>query len=170
MRWPFGTTEREGRHREEDEHYRKSEEATRRLADLFIRHYSMATSDIIGELEQIHRYYRVPGGEASGKGGGYFGQLAKELSQSSLTSEEASRLVAMLSWPELRAYEDRSAPTSFVTAAMQNPSETYIPVLSEHVAWLEKEIKPLGSSQYRTDIASEIRLTKAAIQACRLGS
>jgi hypothetical protein len=40
--------------------------------------------------------------------------------------------------------------------------------LTEHLAWLEQEIKSLPSSQYRTDVTSEIRLTKSAIQACRL--
>jgi hypothetical protein len=74
----------------------------------------------------------------------------------------------MLLWPELRAHKDRGAPSCFVRAAIQNPSEAYIPTLSEHVAWLEKEVKPLGSTQYQTEIASEIRLTKGAIQACRL--
>ncbi len=138
------------------------------LADLFIRHNSMATGDILDELERIHHYYAVPSGAPFEERGGYFYQLVKELTESSLPPEQVGRLVAMLSWSELRAYKDRSAPSRFVLASIQHPSEAYIPTLSKHLVWLEEEIKPLPSSQYRTDVASEIRLTKGAIQACRL--
>jgi len=138
------------------------------MADLFIRHYGVAAAAIIGELERIHRFYAVPSWVPSGERGSYLYEIAKDLSQNPLPPEETGRLVAALLWPEFRAYKDRSAPSCFVLAAIHNPSEGYIPTLSRHVAWLEEEIKPLGSSQYRTDVASEIRLTKAAIQACRL--
>lgn len=168
MRWLFQTEESKERRREEEEQNRKHEEAARMMADLFVRHYSLATAKIIEELERIHRFYAVPSWAPSGEQGGYFYQIARELSHTSLTPEETGRLVAMLLWPELRTYNDRSAPSCFVSVAMQNPSEAYIPILSEHVAWLEEEIKPLGSTQYRADVASEIRLTKGAIQACRL--
>ncbi|HXW62496.1 MAG TPA: hypothetical protein VEJ45_07860 [Candidatus Acidoferrales bacterium] len=168
MKWLFRNQESKERRREEEEQIRKQEEATRMLADLFIRHNSMTTVDIIGELERIHRFCAVPSWAPAGERGGYFYQIAKELSHGSLSSEETGRLVAMLLWPELRGYKDRSAPSCLVLAAVQNPSEAYIPILSEHVAWLEKEVKPLGSTQYQTEIASEIRLAKGAIQACRL--
>ena len=46
----------------------------------------------------------------------------------------------------------------------------YIPALTEHVRWLEREIKKLASSPYRTDVESEIRLAKSAIQACRVAA
>jgi hypothetical protein len=170
MKWPFQNEESKERRREQEEQIRRQAEATRMLADLFIRHNSMTTVDIIGELERIHRFYALPSWAPAGERGGYFYQIAKELSHSSLTSRETGRLVAMLLWPEFRAYKDRSAPSCLVLAAIQNPSEAYIPILSEHVAWLEKEIKPLGSTEYQTDIASEIRLAKGAIQACRLRS
>jgi len=168
MRWPFQTEERKERHRKDEDQFRKREEATRRMADLFIRHYSIAAAEIISELERIHSFYEVPSWAPSGEPGGYLHQLVTELSQTSLTPEETRRLVAMLLWPELRAYKDRTATSCFVSAAMRNPSEAHIPILKEHLAWLEEEIKRPGSSQSRSDIASEIRLTKGAIQACWL--
>jgi len=169
MRWPFQTAEtRERRHEEEAERFRKREEATRMIADLFMRHNGMATASIIDELERIHEFYAVPSSAPSGEQGGYFYQIIKDLTQAPLPAEQVRRLVAMLLWPELRPYKDRGAPTCLVMAALQAPSETNIPALSEHVAWLEQEIKSLSSSQYRTDVASEIRLAKGAIQACRV--
>ena len=168
MRWPFQAEERKERRQKDEDQFRKREEATRMMADLFIRHYSMATAEIIGKLERIHSFYQVPSGAPSGEQGGYLYHLAMELSQTSLTPEETRRLVAMLLWGELRACEDRSAPSCFVLVAMRNPSEAYIPILKEHLAWLEEQMKRLASSQYRSDIASEIRLTKGAIQACWL--
>ena len=138
------------------------------MADLFIRHNGMATADIIGELEQMHQFYAVASWAPSEERGGYFHQIAMDLSHAPLTPGEVARLVAMLLWPELRAYKDRNAPSCLVATAMQKPSETYIPTLTEHFAWLEDEIKTLAPTQYRADVASEIRLTKAAIQACRL--
>jgi len=138
------------------------------MADLFIRHYSMATAEIIGKLERIHSFYEVPSWAPSEEQGAYLHHLAMELSETSLTPEETARIVAMLLWTELRACEDRRAPSCFVLAAMRNPSEAYIPILREHLAWLEEETKRLGSSQDHSDIASEIRLTKGAIQACWL--
>ena len=168
MAWLFGTEKRTERRHEREEQSRKHEEAARMMADLFIRHNSMATADILAELEQMHRFYAVATWAPSEDGGGYLYQIARDLSHARLTPEETGRLVAMLLWPELRAYKDRNAPSCFISAAMQNPSEAYIPTLTEHLAWLEEEIKPLGSTQYRTDVASEIRLTKGAIQACRL--
>ncbi|HXY79069.1 MAG TPA: hypothetical protein VEI08_00380 [Candidatus Bathyarchaeia archaeon] len=138
------------------------------LADLFVRRNGMATASIIGELERIHEFYEVPSWAPSGEQGGYFYQIVKDVTQASLPPEQVRRLVAMLLWPELRAYKDRNGPTCLVMAALQAPSETYIPALDEHVAWLEEEIKSLSSSQYRTDVASEIRLAKGAIQACRV--
>jgi len=167
MRWPFQAEARKER-RNKDEEFRKREEATRMMADLFIRHYSMATAEIIGKLERIHSFCEVPSWAPSGEQGGYLHHLAMELSQASLTPEETRRIVAMLLWPELRACEDRGAPSCFVRAAMRNPSEEYIPILREHLAWLEEAMKRLGSSQHRSDITSEIRLTKGAIQACWL--
>ncbi|MGD1211158.1 MAG: hypothetical protein ABR973_07360 [Candidatus Acidiferrales bacterium] len=167
MRWLFETKESKGRRHDQEEQGRKREEATRMMADLFIRHNGMATADIIGELEQMHQFYAVASWAPSEERGGYFYQIAMDLSHARLTPEETGRLVAMLLWPELRAYKDRSAPSCFVSAAIQNPSEAYIPTLTEHFAWLEKEIKTLPSTQYRADIASEMRLTKGAIQACR---
>jgi len=168
MRWLFQTEERKERRREEQTEFRKKEEASRMMADLFLRHYSMKAADVISELERIHRFFAVPSWAPSGEPRGYFYQLATELSGAPLTPEETRRLIAMLLWPELREYKDRSAPSCFVLAAVRHPSEAYIPTLTQHVAWLEEEIKPLGSSQYRTDIASEIRLAKSAIQACRV--
>jgi hypothetical protein len=170
MSWLFKAAEREERRREREEESRKHEEVTRMMADLFIRHNSMTPAEMIGELEQMHRFYAVATWAPSEERGGYFYQIATDLSHTPLTPEEISRLVAMLLWPEFRAYKDSSAPSCLVSAAIQNPSEAYIPTLTEHLAWLEKEIKPLGSSQYRADIASAIRLTKAAIQACRIGA
>jgi hypothetical protein len=168
MRWFVQDHDNKARHREEEQQNRKHEEATRMVADLFIRHNSMKTTDVISELERIHRFCLVPGWTPSGERGGYFYHIAKDLTDGPLTSEETARLVAMLLWPELRAHKDRGASSCFVRAVIQNPSEAYIPTLSEHLAWLGKEVKPLRSTQYQTDIASEIRLTKGAIQACRL--
>lgn len=166
MGWLFDTKERKERRSEREEEDRKREEATRMMADLFMRHNSMAAADIISELEQMHRFYAVASWAPSEERG-YFYQIVTDLSHARLTSEEIDRLVAMLSWPELRAHKDRSAPSCFVLMAMQNPSEAYIPSLTEHFSWLENEIKPLRSTQYRADVASEMRLTKGAIQACR---
>jgi hypothetical protein len=169
MAWPFQTTESKEQLRQEEQQFIREEEAARRLADLFIRHYGMEAPEIVDELERIHQFSPVPIWAPSGETGGYFHQLVKELSDGQLTAEETSRLVAMLSWPELQAHKDRGAPTCLVLAAIRHPAESYIPTLSEHAARLEKEIKTLPSSQYRTDVASEIRLTKSAIQACRVG-
>lgn len=168
MSWPFKIAEREERRREREEQGRKHGEATRMMANLFIGHNSMSTADIIAELERMHRFYAVATWAPSQEGGGYVYQISSDLFHAGLTVEQTGRLVAMLLWPEFCAYEDRRAPSCLISAAMQNPSHTYIPTLTEHLAWLEKEIKPLGSSQYRTDIGSEIRLTKATIQACWL--
>lgn len=168
MAWLLKTKDREERRHEKEDQSRKHEEAARMMADLFIRHNSMATSDIIGELEEMHRFYAVAAWAPSEERGGYLNQILADLSHAPLPPEETGRLVAMLLWPELRAYKDRSAPTCLVSAAIQNPSEVYIPTLTEHFSWLEEEIKPLRSTQYRADVASEMRLTKAAIQACRL--
>jgi hypothetical protein len=168
MSWPFKTAEREERSREKEEESRKHEEVTRMMADLFIRHNRMTPAEIVSELEQMHRFYAVATWAPSEEPGGYFYHIATDISHAPPAAEEVSRLVAMLLWPEFRSFKDSSAPTFLVSLAIQNASEAYIPTLTEHLAWLEKEIKPLGSSQYRTDIASEIRLTKAAIQACRI--
>jgi hypothetical protein len=168
MRWLFHTEESKGRRREQEEQTRKHEEAGRMMADLFMRHNSMTTANIISELEQMHRFYAVASWAPSEEPGGYFHQIVKDLSHAPLTREEIGRLVAMLLWPELRAYKDRSAPSCFVSVAIQNPSEAYVPTLTEHFAWLENEIKRLPPTQYRADIASEMRLTKGAIQACRV--
>jgi len=166
MGWLFDTKERQERRSEREEQSRKYEEATRMMADLFMRHNSMTTAAIIGELEEMHRFYAVASWAPSEEKG-YFYQIATDLSHARLTREETSRLVAMLAWPELRAYKDRSAPSCFILAAMQHPSEAYVPTLTEHFAWLENEIKPLRQTKYRADVASEMRLTKGAIQACR---
>ncbi|MGA2510687.1 MAG: hypothetical protein ABSG27_10675 [Candidatus Acidiferrales bacterium] len=168
MSWLFKTEEREERRHEREEQDRKRGEATRRMADLFMRRNSMAPAAIIGELERLHEFYAVPTWAPSAEKGGYFYQIATDLSHVPLMPEQTGRLVAMLLWPEFRTREDRSAPSCLVSAAMQNPSHAYIATLSAHLAWLEEEIKPLASGQYRTDLASEIRLTKATIQACRI--
>lgn len=51
MKWPFHTAQNEAHHHAEEELYRKKQEATRMLADIFVRHYSMTTSEIVSELE-----------------------------------------------------------------------------------------------------------------------
>jgi len=168
MTWLFQTKESKEQHRQDEQQFRQEVVATRMLADLFIRHHSMKAPEIIAQLERIHQFSAVPIWAPSGDAGGYFYQLVKELSDALLKPEEASRLVAMLSWPELRMHEDRGAPTCLVLTAIRHPAEAYIATLSEHVAWLEEEIKRLPSSQYRIDVASEIRLAKSAIQACRV--
>jgi hypothetical protein len=169
MRWPFqAPQERKTLRLEGEKATRKRQEAARMLADLFIRHYSMTPPQIIDELERIHEFYEIPAWAPAGEPGGYFAQLATELSQTALSPQDTARLVAMLSWQELRAYKDRGGPGSVVLAAIRNPSEAYIPALTEHVAWLEEELKHLSPSQYRTDVASELRLAKSAIQACRV--
>jgi hypothetical protein len=168
MSWLFKTEERKDRQREEEEKNWKSDEAARMLADLFIRHYSLANAAIIAELERIHQFYAVPSWAPSGDRGGYFCEIARDLTRAPLPLDETGRLAAMLLWPELREYKDRNAPSCFVSAVMQNPSAKYIPALAEHLAWLEDELKHLTSSQYRNDVASELRLTKSAVQACRL--
>jgi|HubBroStandDraft_1064217.scaffolds.fasta_scaffold136742_1 hypothetical protein len=168
MSWLFKTEERKDRHRDEEEQHRKTDVTARMMADLFLRHYSMANPAIIAELERIHQFYAVPSWAPSGERGGYFFDILKDLTHAPLPPGETGRLVAMLLWPELREYKDRGAPAYLVSAALQNPSATFIPALTEHLAWLEQEIKSLPSSQYRTDVTSEIRLTKSAIQACRL--
>ena len=170
MAWPFQSKEKKERDSQQEQFFQKQQEATRMLADLFIRHYSMKAPEIIGELERIHEFSAIPMRAPSGEAGGYFYQLVKELSDGELTQQETVRLVAMLAWPELRKYKERGAPTCLVLAAIRHPAESYIPTLADHVAWLEKELKPLPSSQYRTDVASEIRLAKSAIQACRVGA
>lgn len=166
MAWLFDTKEGKERRSDREEQDRKREEAARMMADLFMRHNSMTTAAIIGELEEMHRFYAVASWAPSDERG-YFYQIATDLSHAPLTRDETSRLVAMLAWPELRTYKDRSAPACFVLAAMQQPSEAHVPALTEHFAWLESEIKPLRQTQYRADVASEMRLTKGAIQACR---
>jgi len=171
MTWPFQTEQLDKRRHREEEQSRKRHEATRMLADLFIRRNGMQSADIITRLEQIHEFYAVPNSAPSeGEPGGYLEQIAKDLCQGSLRPHETARLVAMLSWPELRASEDRTASSCLVMVIVQNPSERHVLPLSEHLAWLEKQVKARESSQYQTDIASEIRLTKAAIQACHLRS
>jgi hypothetical protein len=166
MRWLFKGN-REHR-RKQAEQSIKHEEAARMMVDLFVRRNGMASAEIIGELERMHRFYSVAAWAPSGERGSYFYELASELSNAPLAPEETARLVGMLLWPKLRAYEDRGAPSCFVSTAIRSPSEAYIPTLAEHLNWLEEALKPLGSSEYRNDIASEIRLTKATIQACRL--
>jgi len=168
MTWLFHTAESRERRREKEEQTRKHEEAGRMMADLFMRHYSMKPEEIIGELEKMHQFYAVASWAPSDEPGGYFHQIVKDLTHGPLTREEVGRLVAMLLWPELRADKNRSTPSYFVSLAIENPSEAYIPTLAEHFAWLENEIKRLRPTQYRADIASEMRLTKGAIQACRV--
>jgi len=169
MKWPFQTDQLETRRYRQEEQSRKRHEATRMLADLFIRRNSMRPSDIIARLEQIHGFYAVPSSEPSeGEPGGYLEEIVKDLAHGSLTPHETERLVGMLSWSELRASEDRTASSRLVTIAVDNPSERHIPPLREHLRWLEEQAKPRQSSQYQTDIAYEIRLTKGAIQACHL--
>jgi hypothetical protein len=171
MGWLFGTNKSRDHRREEEEQSIKHSEATRMLADLFIHRNSMAPTDIIDRLEQIHVFDAVPSSEPSeGEPGGYLEQIIKDMSHGSLTIDQTGRLVAMLSWPELRASEDRTAPSCILTAAVQNPHQAYVLPLSAHLASLEKRLKPYKSSQYQTDIAYEIRLTKGAIQACHLGT
>ena len=168
MGWPFETRVTKDRRSEQEKQTRNDQEATRMMADLYVRHNSMATADIIQELEQMHRFHAVATWAPSEEGGGYFYEIAKDISRASLRSSEVARLVAMLLWPELGAYPDRHAPSCIVSMAFQNPSAAYIPTLTDHFAWLEKRIKTLQPTTYRADIASEMRLTKSAIQACRL--
>jgi hypothetical protein len=169
MAWLFETKRSTGRRREREVQAIKQEEAGRMMADLFMRHNSMTTGNIIGELEQMHGFYAVASWEPSEEpGGSYFCDIVKDLTHTPLTRGEIGRLVSMLPWPELRSSQDREAPSCLVSVAMQGPSEAFIPTLTEHFAWLENEIKRLPPTQYRADIASEMRLTKAAIQACRL--
>jgi hypothetical protein len=171
MGWLSGTKKSRDRRREDEEQSRKHNEATRMLADLFLRRNSMAPSDIITRLEQIHEFDAVPSSEPSeGQPGGYLEQIIKDMSHGSLTAGQTGRIIAMLLWPELRGSEDRTGPSSIVMATIQNPQQAFIPPLSAHLASLEKRLKPHESSQYQTDIASEIRLTKGAIQACHLRS
>jgi len=140
------------------------------LADLFIRSYTLQPEQIVDELERIHEFAGVPAWAPSGEPEGYFYQLAKDLSEATPTRDETTHLVAMLSWPELRAYRDRGAASFLIGAIIRHPAEAYIPALTEHVGWLEREIKKLSSSQYRMDVESEIRLAKSAIQACRIAA
>jgi hypothetical protein len=174
MGWLFGTKKIREHRREEEEQSMKHSEATRMLADLFIHRNGMAPTDIIDRLEQIHEFDAVPSSEPSeGEPGGYLEHIIKDMSHGPLTTDQTGRLVAMLSWPELLASEDRTAPSSIVMAAVQNPHQAHVLPLSAHLASLErreKKLKPYGSSRYQTDIASEIRLTKGAIQACHLRS
>jgi hypothetical protein len=171
MGWILGTKKSRDHRREEEKQSRKHNEATRMLADLFIHRNSMAPSNIIARLEQIHEFDAVPSSEPSeGEPGGYLEQIIKDMSHGSLTTDQTGRLVAMLLWPELRTSEDRTAPSAIVMAAVQNPHPAYIPPLRAHLASLEERWKPYESNQYQTDIASEIRLIKGAIQACHLRS
>ncbi len=169
MKWPFLTGEHEEVRREEEKQSRKCLEATRMLADLFIRRNSLAPAEIVAKLEQIHEFYAVASSAPSdAEPGGYLEQIVKDLSAGYLSASVTARLVSMLSWPELRRSEDRTGPSRLVTAAVQNPSQAYIPTLNEHLAWLQKRVNRRESNQYQTDIESEIRLTKSAIQACHL--
>jgi hypothetical protein len=168
MGWPFETKVSKDRRSEQEKQSRKDHEATRMMADLYIRHNSMASSDIIRALEQMHRFHAVATWAPSEEGGGYFHEIAKDLSQAPLPESEVARLVSMLLWPELRAYPDRNASSCIVSMAFKNPNAAYIPTLTEHFTWLEKRINTLRPTTYRADIASEMRLTKSAIQACRL--
>jgi hypothetical protein len=94
------------------------------LADLFIRRNSMAPSDIIARLEQIHEFDAVPSSEPSeGEPGGYLEQIIKDMSHGSLTADQTGRLVAMLPWPELCTSEDRTAPSSISMATVRNPHQ-----------------------------------------------
>jgi hypothetical protein len=171
MGWLFEAKKSTDHRSKEEEQSRKHHEATRMLADLFIHRNTMAPSNITARLEQIHESDAVPSSEPSeGEPGGYLEQIIKDMSHGSLTIDQTGQLVAMLLWPELRTSEDRTAPSSIVMAAVQNPHQAYIQPLSAHLASLEERMKPYESSQYQTDIASEIRLTKGAIQACHLGS
>jgi hypothetical protein len=136
MKWPFQTEQLEKRRYREQEQSRKRNEATRMLADLFIRRNSMRPADIIARLEQVHEFHAVPSSAPSeGEPGGYLEQIAKDLSHGPLTPRETERLVGMLSWSELRASEDRTASSCLVMVAVKNPSERHIPPLREHLAW-----------------------------------
>jgi len=171
MGWQFGTKKSTDHRSKEEEQSSKHHEATRMLADLFIQRNSMAPSNIIARLEQIHEFDAVSSSEPSeGEPGGYLEQIIKDMSHGSLTIDQTGQLVGMLLWPELCTSEDRTAPSSIVMTAIQNPHQAYIQPLSAHLASLEERLKPHESSQYQTDIASEVRLTKGAIQACHLGS
>lgn len=168
MTWSFHSKGSQGLAQEAAE-YAKEQQRERMLADLFIRRYTLKADEIMRELERIHQFGGVPAWAPSGEPEGYLYQLTKELSETTLTRDETAHLPAMLSWPELRASKDRGPASLLVVAIVRQPAEAYIPALTEHLAWLEKEIKKAPSSQYRTEVESEIRLAKSAIQACRAG-
>lgn len=170
MPWPFHTKNDPERAEKAAAEYAKERENARMLADLFIRRYSLKPTEIMSELERIHQLGGVPARAPSGEPEEYLYQLTKEMSEATLTREETNHLASMLSWPELRAYKDRGAALLLIGAIVRQPAEAYIPALAEHLAWLEREIKKAPSSQYRTDVSSEIRLVKSAIQACRVAA
>jgi hypothetical protein len=143
MGWLFGTKKSRDHRSKEEEQSGKHHEATRMLADLFIQRNSMAPSNIIARLEQIHEFDAVPCSEPSeGEPGGYLEQIIKDVTHGSLTIDQTGQLVGMLLWPELRTSEDRTAPSSIVMAAVQNPHQAYIQPPSAHVASLEERLKP----------------------------
>src|SRR5579862_6833865 len=110
MPWLFDNKKSKERRGEKEDRERKREEATRQMADLFMRHNSMTPAQIIAEIENMHQFYAVASWAPSEERGGYFYQIATDLSHAALAQSEVGRLVAMLLWPELRDYKDRGAP------------------------------------------------------------
>ena len=139
---------------------------------LHARYETMTYWSIISELEKIHQFYAVASWAPRRERGGYFYKIAKALGTASirglLVPQEVERIVAMLLWDEFRKYKDRSAPFHFVAIAKRNPRKEFIPILAEHFGWLRKEIATLaGGTHYYAGVASEIKMTEEAIDACR---
>lgn len=142
------------------------EQVDRMMTGLYNHYKSMTPKAIIDELEEMHQIFKIPSWVPVEERGGYFYKIVKHLYRSPLTKTEIHRLVAMLLYPELRLYGDRSVPYVFVLMAGKNPSKDYLSILETHLDWLQKrklEI-PCGTHEYAA-LLEEIKDTEQAISA-----
>jgi len=178
----FGPSKVEFQEQKEQEKQRKHEESGRRMLKLVARREALSTIEILSELEEMHRIYAIALWPDDGR---VFVNLLRDIRSRRPKGEEAFRLITMLTWQEFRRFKDRSAAHEILYTAERNPNSDFLPVLWQHMNWLEGallesqqrlltcEIEGYSPTPHQADqirfqegIDDEIRLTRKLVAVC----
>jgi hypothetical protein len=136
------------------------------MRQLFTRHERLQIPDLLTELEFLRNSSKL---DIMVEQGVPFFRIANNLfARSPLAANETSRLVAMLTWDELRKYPCRAAAIRLIRAIGQNPWNEHVMTLMEHRKWLEEEEYRTEDRSYRKTIRCEMRIVEDLIQTSRM--